>query len=174
MGNLAKYLLVTLAVVAFGLAFAFAIAITNQRVSDQRDEAQAAEDMLRMQVAALSQQILSFGEEPVVGPPGESVVGPQGPPGPRGLSGPQGARGPRGERGLRGLEGPIGPQGEMGPTGPAGPAGPQGEPGPQGEKGEKGDKGDPAESWTFTDQFGRTYECTDPDEDGHYECEEQP
>lgn len=45
--------------------------------------------------------------------------------------------------------------------------------GPQGDKGERGDTG-PAgypQSWTYTDQLGVTYVCTDPDNDHNYECE---
>lgn len=146
-------------------------------VSDLSADNVALKDQLEDQqvvTAALVEQVESLGAEPVVGPPGESIVGPQGlqgltgPPGPMGPVGPEGNRGPRGEQGEPGTEGAPGepgPPGSQGEPGPAGPAGPQGE---------KGEAGERPESWTFTDQFGRTYRCTDPDDDGHYECEQQP
>lgn len=128
---------------------------------------------LKIAVTALSEQVESLGEEPIVGPPGtpgESIIGPIG------LQGPQGPPGPRGDavRGVRGAPGTEGASGEPGPAGPQGAPGPQGSPGPQGDKGEAGEQ---PKSFTFTDQFGRTYRCTDEDEnenkDGHYKCEEE-
>lgn len=117
---------------------------------------------LQASVVALSTQIQSLGAEPVVGPrglPGEAIVGP---PGPRGFPGPRGQKGPQGEPGA---DGAPGESGSPGPQGEPGEPGPQGPPGPQGEQGEA------PESFTFTDQFGRTYTCRDGDGDGHYECE---
>lgn len=127
-------------------------------------------ESLEAAVVALTAQVESLGGEPVVGPPGESIIGPQGIPG---ISGPQGPPGPAGERGRRGEPGTEGPPGAEGSPGEPGPAGPQGEPGPPGEQGEKGEKGERPNSFTFTDQFGRSYRCTDDDDDGHYECEEE-
>lgn len=83
------------------------------------------------------------------GPPGESIIGPQGPKGDKGDRGPAGQsiigpQGPRGEKGDKGdpftyedftseqLEDLIGPQGPQGPEGP------------------KGEKGDPFEYNDFT------------------------
>lgn len=145
--------------------------------SEDKAQLETETDALEAAVIALSQQVESLGAEPIVGPPGapgESIVGP---PGLMGPQGPQGPPGPPGSSGDRGPRGEQGPQGEAGPSGEAGPPGPQGEPGPpgpQGPPGEKGEKGERPESMTFTDQFGRTYRCTDPDGDGHYQCEPQP
>ena len=126
---------------------------------------------------ALTDQVERLGGKPVVGPPGEpgepgaSIIGSVGP------QGPQGAAGNRGPKGEPGKPGKPGAQGELGAAGPAGPPGPQGEPGPQGAQGEKGER---PEGWTFTDQFGRTYHCSDGEQspggagDGEYGCEPQP
>lgn len=141
------------------------------------DNVSAREEVLKDHVATLSAQVESLGAEPVVGPtgePGESIVGPPGSAGPQGPPGPPGSsgdRGPRGERGPAGKEGPAGESGEPGSPGPQGEPGPAG---PQGEPGEKGDQGERPESFTFTDQFGREYRCTDENEDGHYECTQEP
>lgn len=142
----------------------------------------AKEAMLVASVRALAEQVESLGAEPVVvvGPPGEageSIVGPPGPSGPEGPLGPPGSSGDRGPRGLLGPVGESGSPGESGPPGPQGEAGPAGPEGPPGEKGEKGDRPD---GFTFTDQFGRTYHCTDDEQspggagDGEYGCTEEP
>lgn len=150
-----------------GWLFVHELGKDNARLEKRLAAQQAA-------TAALAEQVERLGGEPVVGPPGEpgepgaSIIGPPGPQGPPGLPGPQG------ETGRRGSPGPEGEPGEPGPQGEPGSPGPQGSPGPPGPQGEKGEKGERPESWTYTDQFGRTYKCTDEDDDGHYECEQQP
>lgn len=139
----------------------------NKQLAAQEARNQTTIDDLRASVVALTAQVESLGGEPIVGPqgiPGESIVGPAG------LRGPQGPPGLRGKatEGEPGEPGPYGPQGEPGEQGPPGPEGPMG---PQGEK---GDPGEHPESFTFSDQFGNFYRCSDPDEDGHYQCERQP
>ena len=141
-------------------------------------------------VAALQDQVIDLGEEPVIKPiPGER--GEQGDKGERGERGPRGERGERGPTGDTGAQGPPGnqgatgppgasgvpgPQGPEGPPGDPGETGPQGSPGPQGEIGETGatgspgQDGEPPDSFTFTYLLTQ-YTCTDPEGDGHYTCE---
>lgn len=116
----------------------------------------------------------------IVGPPGPAGVGLIGPPGP---SGPGGVGGPAGAPGVgtAGAPGSPGRDGADGAPGEPGPAGPQGEPGPQGATGEagqtgpqgpQGPPGQGVQSFTFTDNAGRSYRCTDPDGDGEFTCEQ--
>lgn len=77
-------------------------------------------------------------------------------PAPSGPAGPTGSAGPQGDTGQTGAQGPQGPQGVQGPQGDTGPTGPA--PG----------------GWTWTDQLGTTYNCTQ-DSQGtasspHYTC----
>lgn len=136
------------------------VSADNAELAAQVERSDRIIEDLKNGVVALTAQVESLGAEPVIGPqgiPGESIIGPPG------LRGPRGEPGPRGEA-TQGERGEPGEDGEtvVGPEGPPGPQGPQGE------------KGDPPESFTFTDQFGRTYRCSDPDGDSHYECTEQP
>ena len=118
-------------------------------------------------IAALRAQVKGLGAKPVAGPQGvpgaggiPGVIGPEGPEGPEG---PPGARGPS-TAGATGATGAAGAQGATGATGADGAGGAAGADGKDGED---------AKSTTFTDQFGRTYKCTDDNNDQHYECEEQ-
>lgn len=106
-------------------------------------------------------------------------AGIQGLPGPLGSPGPPGIRGdigPRGPQGLPGAQGPAGDAGPQGPAGQQGDPGPKGDPGPQGPAGQNGPQGsagptgpEPA-SFSFTMSDGTTYRCSDPEQDGSYEC----
>ncbi|MGH3096802.1 MAG: hypothetical protein ACRDMV_12480 [Streptosporangiales bacterium] len=71
--------------------------------------------------------------------------------------------------GCRGPQGPKGDKGDQGPKGDKGDPGSDGARGPEGPRGPKGDPGYPG-SFTFTDQLGTTYQCSDPDGDHHYQC----
>lgn len=121
----------------------------------------------------LSQQVRDMGGVPRV----TVAPGPAGSPGAAGQSGAPGsagASGSPGRSGTAGSPGPIGPSGGQGPagvpgqsvTGPpgsAGPAGPSGAPGKDGadgKDGKDGADGKPPSSWTWTDQLGATYTCT--------------
>lgn len=92
-------------------------------------------------------------------------------------AGPAGAAGAAGAPGAAGDQGP-GPTDQQVAAAVAaycsdgrcqGPKGDTGAPGPQGEPGPKGDPGYP-DSWTYTDELGQTYTCTDPDGDHNYTC----
>lgn len=91
-----------------------------------------------------------------------------------------------GEEGKAGSEGPRGPDGASGPepsderiangvsaycsADPTRCIGPKGDPG---DPGAKGDTGPAPESITFT-YLLTTYTCTDPEKDGHYDCDPMP
>lgn len=134
----------------------------------------------------LAAQVEQMGGTPVAGPPGSrgetgasGVVGPTGPPGPTGPSGAPGKAAPT----ITPSPGPTGPQGPAGPIGPAGadstvpgPTGPAGQDatGAPGQDGQDGAAGQPPSEWTYTDEEGRTFQCTrvddfDPD-DPRYRC----
>ncbi len=79
--------------------------------------------------------------------------------------------GPAGPTGSAGAPGATGQTGAQGPEGPQGVQGPQGDPGPTGAT------GPPPAGWTWTDQLGTTYNCTQ-DSQGtasapHYTCTAQ-
>lgn len=145
-------------------------------------EARSTDACTRSVVPAASDIIESLpGPVGPVGPQGD--VGLMGPQGPRGATGAQGAQGPQGPRGktgatgasttgMDGSQGPPGPQGEAGPVGAQGPqgqTGPQGQQGPAGPQGPQGPQGESPNSITFT-YLGVEYTCTDPDQDGNYQC----
>lgn len=113
------------------------------------------------------------GQDGSAGPAGpQGPPGPVGPPGPAGRDGSPGPAGAPGGVGSTGPTGPPGPAGEQGPTGEAGSPGDPGEPGPSGAAGPSGPPGPGPSSFTFTDQTGRQFTCTDPDRDGAYTCEQ--
>jgi hypothetical protein len=127
-------------VVIVGLVLGYTVAqvIENDRrttdlVHENRD--------LRVNTEALRAQIVALGEEPVVGPTPDPVVGERGPAGTNGRDGRDGADGEDGEDGADGEDGIAGALGPVGATGPAGPAGPQGEAGPAGPQGATGETG---------------------------------
>lgn len=187
------YLLV---VVLLALVLSTLLRLTAE-VAGTRDEVQVRaeqRDSLAEDVRTLRQQLLELGQSPAVdevavterlvdmpGPRGEDgrpgAPGAAGAPGSPGLAGPPGPPGPEGgtgKGGPPGEPGPAGARGEPGPAGPpgaTGPAGPAGEPGPRGPEGPEGGPGPAPAGFTFTDQAGRTHTCTDPDGDGHYQCE---
>jgi hypothetical protein len=136
-------------------------------VLENRDKVVDLQETLEAQTrdeALLREQIRDLGATP--------IIGPTGPPG-RSIRGPQGLRGPQGPPGRRG-DAVQGDQGPPGPAGAPGAPGPPGEPGPQGEQGPQGDTGNRPNSFTFEDRTGQRYRCTDPDNDGNYECEPEP
>ena len=93
----------------------------------------------------------AVGKTGATGPAGKT--GPKGDTGDPGIPGVPGVLGQMGPAGADGVPGPAGPVGPVGPIGPAGPAG------PAGAKGDPGDDGSSIDSFTFTDQDGRTYYC---------------
>ena len=108
------------------------------------------------------------------GPPGpaggdgqDGAAGPRGPPGADGAAGSDGSDGARGEPGSDGGPGPAGADGA---TGPPGPPGPPGRDGADGQDGAPGADGQSPESLRFP-ILGGMWTCTDPDGDGHYDCE---
>lgn len=183
-------LVVGLAALLIGVAIASFLALRNDAIQSQKQSAALAGD-----VATLSKQIEDMGAKPAVEPPKdiEGVPGPQGERGPRGPAGYDGFDGRDGEDGRDGQDGqdgapgPAGPRGERGATGSTGPPGPAGEPGPAGPQGEPGEdstvpgpagppgpqgpQGRSVESFSFT-FANQTYHCTDPDQDGHFDCEQ--
>lgn len=125
------------------------------------------------------------GTDGLPGAPGST--GPAGATGSTGVAGTAGGAGPSGAPGGTGPAGADGQNGKdstvPGPAGPQGPAGPAGQdgkdgaagsdstvPGPAGPVGPSGAPGQPPASFTFTDVFGVTYTCTDPDGDSSYTC----
>lgn len=147
------------------------------RNADSLAEAQAGISRLAKQVRRLggtpvvTPESLPEADAPIVGDPG-----PRGATGPRGPRGPQGPTGPAGEDGRDGKDGTdgtgeTGPAGPQGPAGPPGPAGAPGKDGTPGKDGAPGADGKPVGSFTFTDSFGATYTCADPDGDNTYTCE---
>jgi hypothetical protein len=91
--------------------------------------------LLGAQIAQVKTLAIDADGRVVIGPPGESIIGPKGETGPQGLQGVQGETGARGRTGATGIQGPTGA------TGATGPQGPQGEKGDQGEQGEPGEPG---------------------------------
>jgi hypothetical protein len=121
-------------------------------------------DALARDVEQLREQVISLGQTPQAGPPGESIVGPQGPRGPRGPAGPVPSPipGPPGSAGPAGTDGRDGQPGGTGPAGPQGEPGPSGPPGHEGSPGSPGPQGSPAPShFTCTPREGdpRTFDC---------------
>lgn len=122
------------------------IDLTAELRAARQAEALRAEqrDLLAADVQQLRAQLLALGQVPAAGPPGESIIGPQGARGPRGdrgdtgMAGPAGPAGPVGAPGAPGREGTDGRPGSAGQPGPAGPPGPAGSPGPQGSPGPAG------------------------------------
>lgn len=184
--GLALYLIV-LGLLVVGLVKFFDLSSDVDETRQQRDE-------LAVAVQELRKQVLRLGEVPAVGPvePPAPVRGPAGErgvpgvsgvpgePGERGDVGPVGPAGPPGQDGrdgLPGAPGAAGPAGEPGPAGQAGPAGsagPEGSPGADstvpGPAGPQGEPGPAPGSFTFEDDDGRRFVCTDPDGDLNYEC----
>ncbi len=119
---------------------------------------------------ALARQVKSLGATPVATPVSVPLPGPPGAAGaqgPRGFIGPVGPNGAPGRSGAPGARGPAGP---LGATGQAGQTGPQGPTGQTGPRGPQGPSGPPPESFTWDDNSGRTYTCSDPDGNGSYTC----
>jgi hypothetical protein len=121
-------------------------------------------DALAQDVEQLREQVISLGQTPQAGPPGESIVGPRGPRGPQGQPGvmPSPIPGPPGRDGADGRDGQQGAPGAPGPQGPQGEPGPSGPPGPDGSPGSPGPAGSPAPShFTCTPREGdpRTFDC---------------
>lgn len=151
------------------------------RAQDAVTSSEATSAALAGDVAALREQVRSLGATPVAPAPEVRVE--------RGATGDRGPAGPPGRDGrdarpasmdelvaavslFCGPTSCIGPQGPQGPAGPQGPTGPQGETGAAGPAGPPGEPGPAPQSFTFTAQGQRTFECTDPDGDGAYTCQE--
>ena len=159
-----------------GLVYASVLELMDRARDSEAEGHALRSDLSQSQAAvdALAEQVKSLGATPVASPtmPAQPLVGPSGgmgPRGPRGLPGrtvpgPAGSPGATGATGERGERGDRGDTGEQGPAGAdstvPGPAGPSGSPGPA------------PTSFTWTDKTGSTYECTDPDQDGRYTCEQ--
>jgi hypothetical protein len=130
------------------------------------------------------------GKQGIPGVPGKNGIGTPGPPGPRGAAGVNGTRGLPGASGVKGETGPAGSNGQDGPQGAPGANGSDGAPGADGSDGQDGAPGQdgatgpsgttgatgpqgPAgpepTSFTFT-YLGQQFVCSDPDQDGSYDC----
>lgn len=171
-----------------------------QHIEDSRRASEDEASEYATAVERLAAQVRRLGATPAVDPDDlpelDTLIGPAGLPGPAGPPGAPGADGTDGTDGQDGNRGPTGPPGHdgtagtdgtpgspgppgaPGPQGPAGDPGPRGEPGPQGEQGPQGPPGSPPAAFTFTDPGTSlpgdetTYQCTDPDGDGAYACEQ--
>lgn len=155
-----------------GLACLLALIVVSiTSLSDRVNVAQDAYQRSQDDVASLADQVRKLGATPVVTPaPGlQGPQGEQGERGPRGFIGPVGPVGSPGAQGPRGLTGPQGVAGPAGTDGQDGATGPQG---PQGEPGPPGSPGSAPESFSWSDEAGRTYTCRDGDGDGQYVCEQ--
>lgn len=146
------------ALIAAVVIFGGYLAVANTALRDELGESADRLAESQAEAAALYEQLLAAGEDPVVEPsePGaRGEIGPQGVPGIQGVPGDDGrpptaeevlaavnaycvsvggCKGADGKDGAPGADGTDGAPGEsiVGPQGPAGPAGPQGEPGMNG------------------------------------------
>lgn len=159
-----------------GIVSAFAIAQFRDRESNLQAQIVERESLLSrlyVDIEDLKDQIRILGGVPVPTDQSEPRDGEQGIPGPVGPAGRDGLDGQDGEDGRDGRDGQDGVDGvdgTPGPPGPPGPQGEQGESGPPGVDGSDGADGEPPSSFTFT-FANKTFVCSDPNKDGHYDCE---
>ncbi|MDB5911098.1 MAG: hypothetical protein JWP34_5215 [Massilia sp.] len=158
-----------------GLAWWVHVGFDDQRHAAERDRTSLARQaaVRDQQIRDLAAQVRRMGGTPVVTPPPGPAGSPGAPgqPGAAGSPGASGSPGRSGASGAQGSPGPVGPSGAAGaagapgqsvtgPAGPAGPSGPPGKDGADGKPGADGKDGPPPTSWTWTDQLGTTYTCT--------------